>query len=216
MLKMCANLCGTDERFDRESRKKKQTAGVRTPLDVSVQSRDVSRRTIVARQQFFKSPPQSSPLWPGDDLSYMVPSPPGNCKVKGVADVKNFPILGTPEDKRSGEIEKGTPDANITWDIDRENSDETIFSAKSFYVLGEILARPSPRNSSQNRSPGQASRRSPGQTSRRSPKPVPRDLQRRSGRRGRVKKPFVPPLPKGMCRGLDWEPNLTSIQEVSP
>lgn len=38
---------------------------------------------------------------------------------------------------------------------------------------------------------------------------------RRKGIRG--KKPFVPPLPKTKsCRGLGWEPSLTSVQELSP
>ncbi|KAM0984219.1 hypothetical protein ACFX13_011847 [Malus domestica] len=38
---------------------------------------------------------------------------------------------------------------------------------------------------------------------------------RRKGFRG--KKPFVPPLPRTRsCRGINWEPSLTSVQELSP
>ncbi|KAM1303663.1 hypothetical protein ACFX2F_021441 [Malus domestica] len=39
--------------------------------------------------------------------------------------------------------------------------------------------------------------------------------KRRKNFRG--KKPFVPPLPRtSSCRGINWEPSLTSVQELSP
>ncbi|KAK2636549.1 hypothetical protein Ddye_031341 [Dipteronia dyeriana] len=77
-----------------------------------------------------------------------------------------------------------TSDARITWEANEDQSDESVRSAKDFFISKEKWSGIS-------------------------------EFVKRRGLRGR--KPFVPPLPKvRLCQGLEWEPSLTSIQELSP
>ncbi|OMO78353.1 Reticulon [Corchorus capsularis] len=92
--------------------------------------------------------------------------------------------------KEGAESREDSSDAKITWDISEENSEDSVYSAKEFYETkpSKVSKVPNERHSRH---------------------PV------RKGRR--VKKPFVPPLPR--TRPLwesGWEPSLTSVQELSP
>ncbi|CAN0929367.1 hypothetical protein LINGRAHAP2_LOCUS37027 [Linum grandiflorum] len=87
------------------------------------------------------------------------------------------------------------PDANITWDDEPE--EPAVFSAKHFYAsLQRKKARPS--CSTDQRPRGFDNK----------------GFERRSFRFNR--QPFVPPLPGSRSfRGLEWEPSLSSVQELS-
>ncbi|KAL4361119.1 hypothetical protein GQ457_04G007810 [Hibiscus cannabinus] len=92
--------------------------------------------------------------------------------------------------KRAAEGREERPDARITRDISRENLEESVYSEKELYVA---------------------------KTSKVSKVPKERESKHSERKGRRVKKPFVPPLPKtAMLRESGWEPSLTSIQELSP
>ncbi|GMI75034.1 hypothetical protein HRI_001172700 [Hibiscus trionum] len=94
------------------------------------------------------------------------------------------------EVKRAGEGRKERHDARKSREISGENLEESVYSEKELYVA----------------KPSKASK---------VPKARESKHSERKGRR--VKKPFVPPLPKtAMLRESGWEPSLTSIQELSP
>ncbi|KAK8627440.1 hypothetical protein V6N13_135051 [Hibiscus sabdariffa] len=205
MLKKCAALFGFLKRNNRDSGSKKDVQGAPKSVDFS-QSRDMSLRIVhaggkeelyqnalpvsylmkkypgmcIARPEVFTNPDESL-LWPGDSLLpaqkyYIIPSSTAQ-KLKRRHRKKKLPV------RRTAKGGEETPDARITWDISGENLEESVYSAKEFYV-----SKPSKASKAPN-----------------------------AGRKGtRIKKPFVPPLPKiAMFHESGWEPSLTSIQQLS-
>ncbi|KAK6242148.1 hypothetical protein SCA6_007537 [Theobroma cacao] len=211
MLKSCAPFLGFVRHANHDSGSKKALG--RTPMSVDLsQSRDISVRIVhaggreelyqnavpvshlmekypgmcIARPEVFNNPHESL-LWPKDSLLpgqkyYIIPSTTAlKLKRKHQEKVK---VKGAAEGRED------MSDARITWDVSGENLEESVHSAKEFYVT----------------KPSKASK-------------VPKQRQPiyslRTG--GRVKKPFVPPLPRTISlRESGWEPSLTSVQELSP
>ncbi|XP_039034831.1 uncharacterized protein LOC120171106 [Hibiscus syriacus] len=211
MLKMCVALFRFVKHKNQDSGNKKDVRGAPMSVDFS-QSRDIYVRIVhaggkeelyrnvvpvshlmkkhpgmcITRTEVFTNPDESL-LRPGDRLLpgqkyYIIPSSTVQ-KLKS-RHRKKLQV------KRAAEGREERPDARITRDISGENLEESVYSAKDFYVA----------------KPSKASK-------------VPKEKEsKHSGRKGRgVKKPFVPPLPRAsMLRESGWEPSLTSIQELSP
>ncbi|KAM7269136.1 hypothetical protein ACFE04_024633 [Oxalis oulophora] len=184
----------------------------------------------VARPEVFKNP-EGSLLWPDENLLpgqkyLMIPSSTArklkhrhlvNVPGRRIAEVNRVARVRRrrpPEVMRNSEMEKSIVDANITWDLDKEIKDESFSSAKDFYASGEFPpTESSPKKSPKRQTPTRSPRQIIGQFQKQEPKQLPQPLRR--GRRFR--KPFAPPLSRlKTCHGVDWEPNLTSIQEISP
>ncbi|KAK0573320.1 hypothetical protein LWI29_006368 [Acer saccharum] len=203
MLKKFAQLLGLVKHKDKETRRKKEYGGAPVSVDTShltLRSKDIFVRIVhpggreelyqkavsvyqllekypgmcVARPEVFKNPREAF-LCPDENLLpgqkyYLIPSTTAR-KLKCNHQKR--------EVKRISQHEVDTSEARITWEANGDKSDESICSAKEFFISKE------------------------------------KSLVRRRGLRGR--KPFVPPLPKvRLCHGLEWEPSLTSIQELSP
>lgn len=203
MLKNFVKLLGLASQDDKDSGRKKEIGGAPITLDMTLQSRDVSVRIVhaggreelyqnavsvsqlmekypgmrVARPEVFKNPHESF-LWPEENLLpgqkyYMIPSTTAQ-KLKRKYLTK-FRVKGPTE------IKEDMSEARITWEARGDNKDESVRSAKEFYISGE---------------------RWPGRVKKKGVK---------------KKKSFVPPLPNGrMFQGFEWEPSLTSVQELSP
>ncbi|KAK8655482.1 hypothetical protein V6N13_108057 [Hibiscus sabdariffa] len=155
MLKMCAALLGFLKHNNRDSGSKKDAQEAPKSVDFS-QSRDMSVRIVhaggkeelyqnalpvsylmkrypgmcIARPEVFTNPDESL-LWPGDSLLpgqkyYIIPSSMAQ-KLKR-RHQKKLPV------KEAARGEEETPDARITWDISGENLEESVYSAKEFYV----------------------------------------------------------------------------------
>ncbi|KAM2636378.1 hypothetical protein EV1_021012 [Malus domestica] len=131
----------------------------------------------VARPEVFKNP-QEALLRPEESLLvgqkyYMIPSTTAH-KIKKKHQKKLMA-------EEAAERKEEAPDAKITVDSGRSDTDDSVCSAKEYYGSKERWSK----------------------------------CKRRKNFRG--KKPFVPPLPRtSSCRGINWEPSLTSVQELSP
>ncbi|OMO80051.1 Reticulon [Corchorus olitorius] len=214
MLKKCADIFGFVRHANHDSRSTKDLKEAPFSVDLSVQSRsrNISVRIVHAggREELYQN---TIPV------SHLLEKYPGMCIAR--PDVFKNPdeSLLRPEDnllpgqkylivpfttvqklkrrhhkkvkhKEGAESREDSSDAKITWDISEENSEDSVYSAKEFYDTkpSKVSKVPNERHSRH---------------------PV------RKGRR--VKKPFVPPLPR--TRPLwesAWEPSLTSVQELSP
>ncbi|XWS34724.1 hypothetical protein CRYUN_Cryun21dG0062400 [Craigia yunnanensis] len=212
MLKECAAFLAFDRHANRDSGCKKNLGGAPMSVDLSLQSRDISVRIVHAggQEELYQNSvpvshlmekypgmciarpevfknPHGSLLWPEDRLL------PGQ---------KYYIIPSTTAQKLkrrhhekvkvegAAEGREGMSDARITWDVSGENLEESANSAKEFYLT----------------KPSKVSK-------------VPKERQSKYSLRegGRVKKPFVPPLPRTrLLRESGWEPSLTSVQELSP
>ncbi|KAK3223415.1 hypothetical protein Dsin_010440 [Dipteronia sinensis] len=208
MLKKCAQFLGLVTDKDKETKRKKDYGVAPVSVDLNhwtLQSKDIFVRIVhaggreelyqnavsvsqllekypgmcVARPEVFKNPLEAF-LWPDENLLpgqkyYLIPSTTAQ-KLK-----RNHQKSGV---KRIAQRKVDTSDARITWEANEDKSDESIRSAKEFFISKEKWSGIS-------------------------------GFVKRRGIRGR--KPFVPPLPKvRLCQGLEWEPSLTSIQELSP
>ncbi|XVF02542.1 hypothetical protein REPUB_Repub04eG0184100 [Reevesia pubescens] len=212
MLKNCAAFLGFVSHANGDSESKKDLGGAPMSVDFSLQSRDISVRIIhaggreelyqnpvpvsdlmekypgmcIARPEVFKNPYESL-LWPEDSLLpgqkyYIIPSTTvQKLKRKHQEKVKV---------KGAAERRVDMSDARITWDASGENLEDSVYSAKEFFVT-------KPSNVSK----------------------VPKEKRSKySLQKGvRVKKPFIPPLPRTkLLQDSGWEPSLTSVQELSP
>ncbi|XWS22646.1 hypothetical protein CRYUN_Cryun29cG0054100 [Craigia yunnanensis] len=212
MLKRCAAFLGFVRHANRGSGCKKDLGGAPTSVDLSLQSRDITVRIVhaggqeelyqnavpvshlmekypgmcIARPEVFKNPHQSL-LLPEDSLlpgqKYLIIPSTTAQKLKRRHQEK-VKVKGAAEGREN------MSDARITWDITGENLEESVFSAKEFYVAksSEVSKVPKERRSKYS-----------------------------LRKAGRVKKPFIPPLPRTrLLRESGWEPSLTSVQEHSP
>lgn len=158
MLKRFGQSLGLVREEDKDSIRKKEFGKVPITLDMTVQSRDVCVRIVhaggreelyqnavstsqlmekypgmcVTRPEVFKNPLESF-LLPEDKLLpgqkyYMIPSTTAQ-KLKQ-KHLKKFKVQGPAE----GVVDKS--DARITWEVRGDNMDESVRSAKDFYVSG--------------------------------------------------------------------------------
>lgn len=212
MLKRFAALLGSVRHDNHDSGCKKDLGGAPVSVGLSLQSKDISVRIVhaggheelyqnavpvsylmekypgmcIACPEVFKNPHESL-LWPEDSLLpgqkyYIIPfTTAQKLKRRHQEKVK---VKGAAEGRED------MSEARITWDVSGENLEETIYSAKEFYV---------------------------NKPSKESKVPKERRPKYSLQKAVRVKKPFVPPLPRiRMLRESGWEPSLTSVQELSP
>ncbi|XP_050204539.1 uncharacterized protein LOC126654648 [Mercurialis annua] len=204
MLKACVNLLGQNQDSHKKSKRKEELEIASISFSLRSQSRDFYVRIVhaggredlyphevpvsqlmekypgmcVARPEVFKNP-QKSLLRPDETLLpghkyLMIPT----------TTARKLKRKQTKKGKASGNahVKNEMSDVNITWNAGKDGSDESVSSAKEFYV-------------------------SKGRWS--------KDSKRSSRKSVKLKKPFVPPLPKTI-RVQGWEPSLTSVQELSP
>ncbi|XP_021901191.1 uncharacterized protein LOC110817100 [Carica papaya] len=196
----CIQFSGANRHVDRQSKKNKELGGAPISVDMTLLSKNLFVRVVhpggeeesyqtaipasqmmdrytgmcVARPEVFKNP-HDSLLQPEEKLL------PGQKYLLIPLTTVQKLTRRHQETVEVNEATEDTSDARITWDVSSENLEESVYSAKDFYVSREKSSRLLTR------------------------------------RNGRIKKPFVPPLPKvRACHTLGWEPNLTSIQEISP
>lgn len=168
MLKRFAQSLGLIRKEDKGYITKKEFSNVPKTMGMNVQSRDVYVRIVhaggreelyqnavsvsqlmekypgmcVARPEVFKNPSESL-LWPENKLLpgqkyYMIPSTTAQ-KLKQ-KHLEKFKIQGPAE----GVVDMS--DARITWEVRGDNMDESVRSAKDFYVSGESWSeRPNKR-----------------------------------------------------------------------
>ncbi|KAI9169225.1 hypothetical protein LWI28_009095 [Acer negundo] len=203
MLKKCAQFLGLVKQKDKETRWKKEYGGALVSVDLShltLRSKDIFVRIVHAggREELYQNAVSVSLLlekYPGMCVArpevFKNPSEAFLCPDENVLPGQKYYLIPSTtarklklKVKRIAQRKVDTSDARITWEVNEDKSDESIRSAKEFFISKEKWSG------------------IPG-------------IVRRRGVRGR--KPFVPPLPKvRQCPGLEWEPSLTSIQELSP
>lgn len=195
-----------------DSRCKKDLGGVPMSVDFSLQSKDIFVRIIHAggQEELYRNPVP---------VSHLMEKYPGMCIARPGVFKNPHESLLRPQDsllpgqkyyiipsstvqklkrrhqkkvkvKGSSEGREDVSDARITWDVSGEKLEESVYCAKEFY-----LTKPSKVSI------------------------VPKERpSKHSLRKGvRIKKPFVPPLPRTkLFKESGWEPSLTSVKELSP
>ncbi|XWS69073.1 hypothetical protein CRYUN_Cryun04dG0148200 [Craigia yunnanensis] len=135
MLKRCAAFLGFVRHANPDSGSKKDLGGTPMSVDFSLQSRDISARIVhagmcVAHLEVFKNPHESlllpeDSLLPGRKYYIITSTTAQKLKHRHQEKVK---VKGTAEGRED------MSDASITCDVSGENLEESVYSAKEFYV----------------------------------------------------------------------------------